>query len=444
MWSFAVGEAGFHSSNRVVGMTRGTVVGMNAKNHSADLARFISASPSSFHAAHEVAERLEKSGYVRQVEEEAWDASPGGHVMVRGGAVIAWWVPENVDQLSFSIVGAHTDSPSLKVKPNPQSTTEGYEQVNVETYGGLLANSWLNRDLEVAGKLYTDTGEHLVRTGPIMAIPQLAIHLDRSAREGVSLNQQQHLHPIFSVDGASLMEYLAQKAGAQGRVLGYDLAAADTQAPTNVGPNGEFFAAGRQDNLLSVHAGLVALEQHAASSGSVAVFAAFDHEEIGSGTPTGAAGPILETVLRRTAAALGAESEEDLQRAFARSSCLSADCGHAVHPNYQEKHDPAHRPILGGGPLLKHNANQAYMTDGWGTALWRTVCEEAGVPTQDFVSRNDVPCGSTIGPLTATRLGIRTIDVGAPLLSMHSVRELSHVDDAYSLSKAIAAYWNHS
>ncbi|WP_054953178.1 M18 family aminopeptidase [Flaviflexus massiliensis] len=417
---------------------------MNAKTHSADLAQFISASPSSFHAAHEVASRLEKIGYTRQAEDEAWDVSPGGHVLVRGGAVIAWWIPEQVTDLRFAIVGAHTDSPTFKVKPGAQSTVESYEQVNVETYGGLLGNSWLNRDLELAGKLFAKSGEHLVRTGPLMVIPQLAIHLDRSAREGISLNNQQHLHPLFSVSGANLMELLADKAGTSDEILGYDLVAADTQQPENVGPGGEFFASGRQDNLLSVHAGLVALENHAESSGVVAVLAAFDHEEIGSGTPTGAAGPILETVLRRTAAGLGAASEEELQRAFARSSCLSADCGHAIHPNYQEKHDPAHRPVLGGGPLLKHNANQAYMTDGWGTALWRTVCAEADVPTQDFVSRNDVPCGSTIGPLTATRLGIRTIDVGAPLLSMHSVRELSHVDDAIALSRAIAAYWKHS
>lgn len=417
---------------------------MNALTHSDDLASFISASPSSFHAAHVVAERLEAAGYRRQDETAEWDASPGGHVMVRDGAVIAWWVPENIDELSFSIVGTHTDSPTFKVKPNPYSSVEGYGQVNVETYGGLLANSWLNRELALAGRIFTDSGEHLVRTGPIMVIPQLAIHLDRSAREGISLNNQQHLRPIFSVSDTDLMKHLADSAGVEGEILGFDLVAADTQEPQRLGVDEEFFAAGRQDNLLSVHAALTAMEEHETTSGPVAVLAAFDHEEIGSRTATGAAGPILETVLRRTAAALGVEKEERLQQAFARSSCLSADCGHAVHPNYGEKHDPAHRTVLGAGPLLKHNANQAYTTDGWGTALWRRACAEAGVPTQDFVSRNDVPCGSTIGPLTATRLGIRTIDVGAPLLSMHSVRELSHVDDAYAMSKAIGAYWQIS
>ncbi|WP_182353649.1 M18 family aminopeptidase [Flaviflexus huanghaiensis] len=404
-------------------------------------ASFITASPSSFHAAREVARRLENAGYRRQEEAAPWNASPGGHVMVRDGAAIAWWVPAEVDDLRFSIVGAHTDSPTFKVKPNPQSAVEGYGQVNVETYGGLLGNSWLNRDLALAGRVFTDSGEHMVRTGPIMVIPQLAIHLDRSARDGVDLNRQQHLHPIFSVSGADLLAVIGAAADLDEPIIGYDLVAADTQAPERIGPEGEFFAAGRQDNLLSVHAALTAMEKLAETSGSVAVLAAFDHEEIGSRTPTGAAGPILETVLRRTAAALGAETEEEVQQAFARSTCLSVDCGHAVHPNYVDKHDPAHRPVLGAGPLLKHNANQAYMTDGWGAALWSKVLRRAGVTGQDFVSRNDVPCGSTIGPLTATRLGIRTIDVGAPLLSMHSVRELSHVDDIKAMEKTIAAFW---
>lgn len=419
----------------------GTVVGMNAVTHSEDFASFISASPSSFHAAREVAARLEEAGFHRQEEEEPWDASRGGHVMVRDGAVMAWWVPEEVKEVGFSIVGVHTDSPTFKVKPNPQADVEGYGQVNAETYGGLLGNSWLNRDLGLAGRVFTESGEHLVKTDPIMVIPQLAIHLDRSAREGVTLNSQNHLHPIFSVSGGSLVDILKTDAGTDEDIVGFDLVAYDSQGPARIGPDREFFASGRQDNLLSVHAALAAMEKVSATTGSVAVLAAFDHEEIGSRTNTGAAGPILETVLRRTAGALGLSTEDEVQRVFARSACLSADCGHAVHPNYGEKHDPSHRPVLGQGPLLKHNANQAYMTNGWGTALWNRVCHHAGIASQDFVSRNDVPCGSTIGPLTATRLGIRTIDVGAPLLSMHSARELSHIDDVYAMSQAIASFW---
>lgn len=409
--------------------------------HSRDYARFITASPSSYHAAHEVARRLEKAGYSRQVETEEWDASPGGHVLVRDGAVVAWWVPAEVTDLRFAIVGAHTDSPTFKVKPIPTAERSGYTSVNVETYGGLLPNSWLNRDLGIAGRLITPSGEHLVRTGAIMVIPQLAIHLDREAGKGVELNRQQHLQPLLSAGERDLMADLAALAEVNpADVLGFDLVAYDLDEPAHVGPEDEFFAAGRQDNLLSVHAGLTAFERLEANAGSVAVLACFDHEEIGSGTATGARGPLLETVLRRTAQALGADNEEKVQRAFARSSCVSADCGHAIHPNYPEKHDPQHTPHLGGGPLLKYNANQAYTTDGRGVALWKAACREAGVPCQDFVSRNDVPCGSTIGPLTATRLGIRTVDVGAPLLSMHSARELSHVADQAAMAGALAAY----
>lgn len=400
-----------------------------------DLARFISASPTSYHAAAEVASRLEKAGFTKQVETDEWDASPGGHYIVRDGAVLAWYVPENVSTPRFTILGTHTDSPGLKVKPTAMTSTFGYSQVNIETYGGLLATSWLNRDLEVAGRVTTASGTHLVRTGPVMVVPQLAIHLARDSKVKVEINPQTHLHPIFSTGEATL------DLGIDEEILGWDLFAFDTQEPATFGPNNDFFAAPRQDNLLSVHAGLIALENMTTWGDSVAVFAAFDHEEIGSGTATGAAGPILETVLRRTAGALGATSEEDVQRAFAASVCLSADCGHAIHPNYGEKHDPDHQVRLGDGVLIKHNANQAYTTDGPGTAFVRKLAKSAGAKLQDFVSRNDSPCGSTIGPLTATRLGIHTIDIGAPLWSMHSVREISSPADHAELVKLITAFW---
>lgn len=411
--------------------------------HAHDLASFITDSPSSFHAAHAGAARLEKLGYVRQDETEAWDASPGGHYMIRGGALMAWWVPENLPRLRFTILGAHTDSPGYKLKPTPGTQTGAYTQINVESYGGLLGTSWLNRDLGFAGVVSTASGQHLIKSDPCMMIPQLAIHLERSTKDNVSLNMQQHAHPVFSTTHRNVEEYIAQIAGVDEDILGFDLVTYDAQEPSVIGPENDFFMAGRQDNLLSVHAGLVALENLKETNQSVAVFAAFDHEEIGSGSSTGAAGPILETVLRRTGLALGA-SEEELQRAFADSVCLSADCGHAIHPNYQERHDPDHKPVLGGGVLIKYNANQAYMTDGQGAAEFKQWCHSVGVTTQAFVSRNDQPCGSTIGPLTATRLGIHTIDVGAPLWSMHSVREVSSPVDAHAMSKAIGAFWQQA
>ncbi len=405
-----------------------------------DLADFISASPSSYHAAREVARRLEVAGYLAQDEGEAWNADPGGHYLVRDGAVMAWWVPEGASSSNaFRIVGSHTDSPSFKVKPTPGSEHHGFSQVNVETYGGMLRNSWLNRELGLAGRLVTIDGEeHLVRTDALMVIPQLAPHLDRSVNEKLVLNPQKHLHPIWGLGGGDVFEALADAAGiVADEIAGMDVFAYDCQPPEIVSET--FFAAGRQDNLVSVHASLRALLD--AEPAEIAVLAAFDHEEVGSSTATGACGPILETVLRRTALAIGASEDEFLQM-MSRSSCVSSDAGHSVNPNYAEFHDPDQHPVMGGGPMVKINANQRYASGAKGQALWLQACFESGQATQEFVSNNAVTCGSTIGPLTATRLGIETVDVGVPLLSMHSARELSSIADCHSLSLILRGYWN--
>jgi aspartyl aminopeptidase len=311
-------------------------------------------------------------------------------------------------------------------------------------YGGPLLNSWLDRELQLAGRLVTlDGTEHLTATGPMLRFPQLAIHLDRAVNDGLALDKQRHMNPVWGLGNPSNADLLAVLAshvsGASvdpARIGGYDVVLADTQPPSVFGGNGEFFASGRLDNLSSTHAGLAALTAHAASPGPgtpIAVLAAFDHEEIGSNSRSGACGPLLEDVLVRISDGLGATASQRRQ-ALAASFCVSADAGHAVHPNYAERHDPANHPVLNGGPLLKINANQRYATDAGGAAFWARLCGEAGVPYQEFVSNNAIPCGSTIGPLTATRLGIRTVDVGVPLLSMHSARELCGVDDPWRLA----------
>jgi aspartyl aminopeptidase len=418
---------------------------MTALDHVHDLAAFVRASPSSYHAAAEGAARLAAAGFTAQDEAQEWDASPGGHFLVRDGALLAWRVPEGAGPTTpFRILGAHTDSPTFKLKPRPDLGTAGWQQLGVEVYGGPLLNSWLDRELGLAGRLVlTDGSVQLLRTEAVMRIPQLAIHLDRAVNEeGVRLDKQQHTAPVWSVGrrGLSILDHLADVAGcSRSEIDGYDLVAFDTAAPAVFGPHGEFFASGRLDNLTSVHAGLTAL---LASPGSrhIELVAAFDHEEVGSGSRSGAAGPILADVVSRTLAALGATSDQQ-HRSLARSSCLSADAGHAVHPNYPGRHDPANQPVLNGGPLLKLNANQRYASDAAGTGLWRRACRRAGVPTQEFVSHNAVPCGSTIGPLTATRLGIATIDVGPALLSMHSARELAGTEDPWALAQAIGAFF---
>ena len=415
--------------------------------YTADFAAFLHASPSSYHAAAEVARRLEAAGFTRLSESEGWADAAHGHYVVRDGAIIAWSQPVGAGPTTpFRILGAHTDSPGFKLKPKPTIGAHGWLQAGVEVYGGPLQNSWLDRELELAGRLVTRDGtEHLVRTGPFLRIPQLAVHLDREVNNGLTLDRQRHLTPVFGVGDASeadLVAHLASLAGLRAAdVAGYDMLTADTQAPATFGLGDELFAAGRLDNLSSVYAGLQALIATSnRAGGPISVLAAFDHEELGSQSRSGASGPLLDDVLTRISHGLGATGSERL-RAYAESWCLSADAGHAVHPNYPERHDPTNRPILGGGPLLKINANQRYATDAHGAALWARTCAQANVDYQEFVSNNTVPCGSTIGPLTATRLGIRVVDVDVPLLSMHSARELCHVNDPQALSAATAAFF---
>lgn len=440
-------------------------VASSAVDHIQDLGAYVSASPSSFHAVHEAARRLDAAGFTGLDERGAWEGGAGSFYMIRDGALIAWVVPEGAGPTTgFNILGAHTDSPSFKLKPKPTTGAAGWLQAGVEIYGGPLLNSWLDRELQLAGRLVMRDGtQHLTATGPMLRFPQLAIHLDRAVNDGIILDKQRHMNPVWGLGDPADVDLLAVLASRvpgsasvdPAKIGGYDVVIADTQAPAVFGANGEFFASGRLDNLSAAHAGLVALVAHSssvsASSGGagsgagkggtpIAVLAAFDHEEIGSNSRSGACGPILEDVLVRISDGLGATLSQRRQ-ALAASFCVSADAGHAVHPNYPERHDPANHPVLNGGPLLKINANQRYATDASGAAFWARLCGEAKVPYQEFVSNNVMPCGSTIGPLTATRLGVRTVDVGVPLLSMHSARELCGVEDPARLAKVTELFF---
>jgi aspartyl aminopeptidase len=414
-------------------------------DHVRDLAAYVTAGPSSYHAAAEGARRLAAAGFAEQDEAAEWDVSPGGHYLVRDGALLAWRLPADPDpRVSYRIVGAHTDSPGFAIKPNPDVGGYGYQQLGVEVYGGPLLNSWLDRELGLAGRLVLADGRvELVRTEAIMRIPQLAIHLDRGVNDnGLKLDRQLHTAPVWGVGRPDLrlVDHLAELADcASEEIDGLDLMAYDATAPAVFGLDEEFLAAGRLDNLSGVHAGLTALIRSGGGD-RIELLAAFDHEELGSASRSGASGPVLADVLERIADARGLSTDQHHQ-AMAASWCLSVDAGHAIHPNYPQRHDPANHPVLNGGPLLKINTNQRYATDGQGAALWRRVCRAAGVITQEFVSNNALPCGSTIGPLTATRLGVRTLDVGLPLLSMHSARELAGTEDPLALTKAIEAFF---
>ncbi|MPQ96658.1 M18 family aminopeptidase [Modestobacter sp. I12A-02628] len=419
-----------------------------------DLRAFVDASPSPGHAAAEITRRLRTAGFTELAEADAWHVAPGDARFVqRGASVVAVRVGSApVAEAGLRIVGAHTDSPTFKVRPRWDVRQAGYRLVGVEPYGGLLAHTWLDRELTVAGRLaLRGGGSTLVRLpGAPLRLPSLAIHLDRSVRDGLTLDPQRQLVPVWSRDVGGvggdgragepgLLAALADAAGVDAdAVTGHDLVLADTQPAGRAGADGSWIAAPRLDDLACCHSGLHALVA-ATGAAHTAVLVCNDHEEVGSGSATGARGSFLEDVLGRLVAATGDTDAQALPRAFARSRLVSADMGHAVHPTQYERHEPSHRPVLGGGPVLKLNANQAYATDAVSGGWFTERCAEAGVPVQHFVTRADLPCGSTIGPLTATRLGISTVDVGAPMLAMHSCRELASAEDVPLMVRALTA-----
>ncbi|MCW2641563.1 MAG: Aspartyl aminopeptidase [Dactylosporangium sp.] len=415
-----------------------------------DLLDFIRSGPSPFHVTAELVRRLRAGGFSAQAEGDSQTATAGKHYLVRDGTVVAWHQPPGaLATTPVRIIAMHTDSPTLKVKPRPDTGTAGWRQVGVEVYGQPLWNSWLDRDLGLAGRLVLFDGSSVLVNvdRPLLRVPQLAPHLDREVNDrGLKLDPQSHLLPVWGlgdVRSGELIEFLAAEAGVSAaEVAAHDLVLHDVSAPTLIGQRYELLAAPRLDNLSSTHAGLLAFLRAAETTGSedlIHVYAAFDHEEVGSTSMTGAAGPLLENVLRQISSELAA-GEGQGTRTLAASRCLSVDAMNAVHPNYLEWHDPAHLAVPNGGPTLKVNANQHYASDAPGAAAWARACRQAGVPSQVFVSRNSVQCGSTLGPILAARLGIRTVDVGIPVLSMHSVRELCGAADPGFLVDATAAF----
>ena len=410
-----------------------------------DLIAFLDASPSPWHAVASTIDRLASFEYLE--ESDAWDHVPAAGYAVRGGAIIAWRLPaaDPGPHAPFRLVGAHTDSPCLRVKPRPDTGGSGWRQLAVEVYGGILNNSWLDRDLGVAGRLVDANGiSTLVNVNePVARVPQLAVHLDREVNTtGLILDRQQHLTPVWGVGATStgeFAEWIGEAAGLDAPPQWWELCLYDVQGAAVLGADKSLLASGRLDNLVSCWAAATALAD-ARPTDSIAVIVLNDHEEVGSASATGAAGPFLQSVLSRLAATRGG-SDDDLHRSFATSACISADNAHAVHPNYPERHEPDHRPIVNAGPAIKVNANQRYATSAETAGLFQRACERANVPWQVFVSRNNMPCGSTIGPVTATRLGIPTVDVGVPQLSMHSARELCGADDPGYLALAMREFF---
>jgi aspartyl aminopeptidase len=411
-----------------------------------DLRAFVDASPSPSHAVAELARRLTAAGFTELAEADAWSLPPGAaHFVVRHGSLVAFRLGSApLAEAGMRLVGAHTDSPTFRVRPRSDVRQAGYRLVGVEPYGGGLWHTWLDRELTVTGRVaLRGGGTSLVRLdGAPLRLPSLAIHLDRGVREGLTLDPQRHLVPVWSRDLGTepgLTEAVAEAAGVPaGDVVGADLVLADTQPAGTTGADGTWIAAPRLDNLGSCHAGVTALVA-AAPGKRTQVLVANDHEEVGSGSMSGARGSFLEDVVRRLVAVTDPGDPEAPARTMARSRLVSSDMAHAVHPTRYDRHEPAHAPQLGGGPVVKVNANQAYATDAVTGGWFAERCAEAGVPVQYFVSRADLPCGSTIGPLTATRMGLATVDVGAPMLAMHSCRELASALDVPLMAGALGA-----
>jgi aspartyl aminopeptidase len=414
--------------------------------HADDLIAFLNASPSPWHAVQTAVERLTQAGATRLREADAWSLHPGETVFVtRGGSLAAFRIPRNLSVRAprpFHIVAAHTDSPGLRLKPRAPQSVQGYRQWGVEVYGGALHNSWLDRDLGIAGRVCAPGSSEgvLVRfeDRPVR-IPQVAIHLDRSVNEqGLLLNAQRHLVPVLgqTKSGAgtdtSLEARLEAATGAPFSDLAFDLCLYDTTPAGYGGLGDEFIYSGRLDNLAMTHAALSAFLAAGSESGdAIQAIALFDHEEIGSVSAEGARSNFLPVALERVATALGLDRDAWL-RLLPQSFLISADMAHALHPNYPEKHEPDHFPLMGGGIVLKANANHRYMGDAPASSRLLDWAHRAGVPVQNFVSRSDLACGSTVGPALGADLGMPGVDVGNPMLSMHSAREMCGADDSAS------------
>ena len=427
------------TKSKVVSKRRSTT----AKNSIAkDLLSFIAKSPTPFHATLNLLDLFKSKKFTVLDEGETWQIEANkSYVVTRNdSSIIAFRTGANLD-VGINMIGAHTDSPCLRIKPNPQIQKYGYTQLGVEVYGGALLHPWLDRDLSIAGRVSGvkkngDLFHEIIDfQKPVAIIPSLAIHLNRDANSKSSINKQRHLPLIFSQDDTTdfktqLLKYCSKDAK---QILEYELSCYDTQAPAMVGLNEEFISAARLDNLLSTYIGARAMLD--SKGKQAALFLSTDHEEVGSASASGAQGPFLKSVLERIT-----ENAGQLTQTISRSTLISCDNAHGIHPNYSDKHDQNHGPILNQGPVIKINNSQRYASNSVSSAKFKQLCATNDIPTQTFVVRSDMRCGSTIGPITATEIGIETLDIGAPQWAMHSIRETAGVQDCQYLYKALSAF----
>ena len=417
-----------------------------------DLIEFLNDSPTPFHATQSIVARLEEKGFQPLKEADDWQLqAQGRYYVTRNDSSVVAFIHGDTDK-GIRMVGAHTDSPCLKVKPKPELIKHQYLQLGVEVYGGALLNPWFDRDLSIAGRVQyiTDSGE--LKSGfinyrkAIAFIPSLAIHLDREANTSRTINPQTDIPPVLCQLGEDekkdFRELLKEQLSAEGyndvvEVLEFDLSFYDTNKPAVIGLNDEFIVSARLDNLLSCYVGLQAMLQAADGTEATTVLVCNDHEEVGSQTAVGAQGPMLRSILERICG-----SSQKLTQVMANSVIISTDNAHGIHPNYADRHDENHGPLINKGAVLKVNANQRYATNDQTSAMFRILCQLEKADLQHFVTRTDMACGSTIGPLTASELGVKTLDIGLPTFGMHSIRETCGVKDAFELSRVLRNFYS--
>lgn len=419
------------------------------------LLQYLNDSPTAYHAVENAAALLGANGFRELQETECWSLKAGGKYYVKknGSAMIAFSIGNgDLAKEGFRIIGTHTDSPCLKIKPEACSVTpDGYVKVNVEVYGGAILSTWFDRPLAVAGRVIVRENDGLVERliridKPIFMLPNLCIHLNREVNEKGTYNKQTDMMPLLSMNEENvgqeryLVKLLQEETGiGETDIVDYELFLYEYQKGIFTGKNQEFISASRIDDLSMVYAGLSALGE-AADEDGFKVLAAFDNEEVGSTSAQGANSGLLLHLLNRICKNLGL-TDDGYFRAVANSTAISADLAHAVHPNYSDRHDPETRPVLGKGPVIKYSASQRYATTAHSAAYFMDACRRAGVSFQKFVNRNDIPGGSTIGPALSGLTTIPTVDMGAPILAMHSIREFGAVADQFDTREAFRAYY---
>jgi len=427
---------------------------MDQLRFTSTLLDFLGASPSPFHAVRNLRNLLDAHGFAEIREQDDWGLLPPGRFFLRrnDSSLIAVGLADSLlAETGLRMAGAHTDSPCLKIKPAPAQINHSLLQLGVETYGGALLAPWFDRDLSIAGRVLWQDQEGAVRTTlldfkrPVAVIPSLAIHLNREANDQKPVNKQTDLVPIImqtgpdqEADFAAILaaELLREHPEArQAKILDHELVLYDCQQPALLGVNKEFISGGRLDNLLSCFALIRGLIE--ADSRQNCLVVLNDHEEVGSMSTCGAQGRFLQSVLERLIPDVSTR-----QRCLHKSLFISADNAHAVHPNFPDRHDKGHLPRMNGGPAIKYNAGQRYATSSRSGAFFRLLAERAGIPVQEFVMRSDLACGSTLGPITAAELGVTTIDIGAPTLAMHSIRELAGATDPWYLARSLQAFFS--